>query len=278
MDPQPDRDPPFSDASTHVLPGHPAGFELALEAECKARLEEIEWQRDEESAAMRNRLYSLVMEYKRRDQSFVDRYTECLEQLTRRLPAVANTRPWAKPCRGVAEWETFYRGGIAIRFYPSTGNSLLVPHGDNAEGETVTPRKFPSNITTTNAEYPPCEFSPSSSPLSSVPCSPEPVSRLAPDTREARPRKQLKRPLSPDELAFGSSSSPPGVNATMLCEYDSFCQPLRPLQNIFASLAQVPYNSLNMPYNFLHQWLSHTFNPAAEVEDACHAADEIPCR
>ncbi|KAK3309808.1 uncharacterized protein B0T15DRAFT_15310 [Chaetomium strumarium] len=211
MDPQPDRDPPFSDSSTHVLPAHPAGFELALEAECKARLEEIEWQRDEESAAMRNRLYSLVMEYKRRDQSFVDRYTECLEQLTRRLPVVANTSPWAKPCRGVAEWETFYRGGIAIRFYPSTGSSLLVPHGDNAGGETVTPRKFPSNIATTSAKYPPYEFSPSSSPLSSVPCSPEPVSRLAPDTREARPRKQLKRPLSPDELAFGSSSSPPGA-------------------------------------------------------------------
>jgi hypothetical protein len=126
--------------------------ESALEAELKARLEEIEWQRDEESTAMCYRLHFLVMEYKRRDQSYVDRYTECLDQVLHHFPGLANTRPWAKPCRAAVERQFFSTEGLAIKFYPSTDNRPppSSPHGDNVtEQEAVTNVKPPSTTTTT---------------------------------------------------------------------------------------------------------------------------------
>lgn len=131
----------------------PTTPESALEAELKARLDEIEWQRDEESAAMCYRLHFLVMEHKRRDQSYVDRYTECLDQVLHHLPGLANTRPWAKPCRAAVEREFFSKDGLAIKFYPSTDICPPPPprHGDDVtERETATNSKHPSTATSTS--------------------------------------------------------------------------------------------------------------------------------
>jgi hypothetical protein len=146
--------PPKSDtmdtrpARNASLSSAPPGTESILEAEIKARIEQIEFWRDEESAAMSERLHSLVMEYKRRDQALVDRHTGCLEDLFRRLPT-ARTLPWAARCREAVERETFVQGGVAIEFYRSPCIGQPPRRTDTrVERETVTTWKLPSTTAT----------------------------------------------------------------------------------------------------------------------------------
>ncbi|KAK3296445.1 uncharacterized protein B0H64DRAFT_398276 [Chaetomium fimeti] len=205
MESPPGQNEPDLDASSiraRLPPALSATSDLVLVAKFKARMEEIELQRDEESAAMSNRLHALVRDYKRRDQLFVDRYTECLEQLSR-LPSVPNTHPCAKPCRGVVDREIFGDAGVIVRFYPDP--SPLFSHGDTTDEETD-PLK-PSHTATTNNHRTPSE-APSFSPLSSIRYSPAPTPKRVPSPSVARPRKRPKRSPSPDELALDSSSSP----------------------------------------------------------------------
>lgn len=219
MDTQSARGTPLSSEFPSSSPASSVTSESPLETEIKARIDEIERQRDEESAAMSNRLYSLIMEYKRRDQALVDRHTKHLDRLSRRLPAVAKTRLWAMPCRGVVEREFFFQGGLAIKFYPSTLTSLPPPQAGTVERETVTTWKLASTTTavaTKPTAYPQhSEFSSLllSSPLSKVgsPSDPIPGQLLAaPHTPEAQLLKRPKRPPSPDELTLiPSAISPP---------------------------------------------------------------------
>ncbi|KAH6839515.1 hypothetical protein B0I37DRAFT_386618 [Chaetomium sp. MPI-CAGE-AT-0009] len=189
-----------SSIRARLPPTLPETSHLVFEA--KARMEEIEFQRDEESAAMSNRLHALVAEYKRRDQSFVDRYTKCLEQLSC-LTGLVNTHPWATPCRGVVDREIFYKAGVTIKFYPDTGP--FAAHGDSTDEEADTPRLSPTATTNKPRNSP---EAPSFSPLSNIHCSPKPTPKPVSQPPEARPRKRPKRSPSPDELALDSSSSP----------------------------------------------------------------------
>ncbi|KAH6627457.1 hypothetical protein F5144DRAFT_575900 [Chaetomium tenue] len=202
----PGRDAPVSDASYAPLPPPPpATSDLVLEAVLKARLEEIEQQRDDESAAMSDRLHALVKLYKRRDQSLVDRYTEYLEQASR-LPPAASVRPWLKPCRGVVDHEIFYEAGVIVKFCPDPSRHLL--RGDDTDEETEAPQLSEKTATKNPRSSP---RAPSFSPLSSLGCSPEPTPKPTPKPAsrpsEPQPRKRTKRPPSPDELALDSTPS-----------------------------------------------------------------------
>jgi hypothetical protein len=138
MEPPPGHNTPVSDTSSihaRLSPVLPTTSDLALEAELKVRLEEIAQQRDDESAAMSDRLHALVKLYKERDQSFVDRYKECLEQVSR-LPRDATIHSLVKPCREVVDQEIFYEAGVFIRFYPDTSLHLL--HGAKSLSATPT--------------------------------------------------------------------------------------------------------------------------------------------
>ncbi len=239
MDKQPARETSLS-TNAPILPPPvpPATSESALEAEFRTRIEDIERQRIEENAETSDLLHLLVKQHKRRVQSLVDQHAECIEELSRRLPAVARARPWAKPCLGVRKWGTFSQNGLDIKYGPSIRIGSSSPTSDEAERETVTARKLPTPTITTKPKDPRSRSLSSSSPPSSLPPSPlssvlsEPISKPAPDTSETRARKHPKRPpSSPDELAFGSSAFPPlavrkNTKGSRTSQQERRCKPL----------------------------------------------------
>jgi hypothetical protein len=76
---------------------------------------------------MRDRLHAMVVEYKRADQGFVNEHAAYLNELSARYPDEVTSLKWAKPCLGVPDRELFARGGIAIKYPPSSDLSGLGP-------------------------------------------------------------------------------------------------------------------------------------------------------
>ena len=153
---------------------------------------------------MSYRLYFDIMEYRRRDQVLVDRHAECLKQLALRLPAVAKSRSWATPCRGVANVESYHHEEITIQVYPSSPVDLPIPHDAKVARAKVASPTLPSTATTTtNAEDSRLRSLSSSNGSRPFEGTPKP----APGASNMRPHKHATRSPSPDELAPTSSAS-----------------------------------------------------------------------
>ncbi len=213
MDSAPAKSTPLASESTHPVPAPLVPSETAFEAELRARIEEIEWQRDEESAALSDRLYFHVMEFRRRDQVLVDRQAECLKQLALRLPAVAKSRAWATPCKGVADTESFRHEDITIQVYPSPPVGLPIPDDARVARANDTTPTIPSTTTTTttttNAEKSRLGSLLSSDVLHSSEANPKSAPfKSAPGASDMQSRKHTTRSPSPDELAPTSTASP----------------------------------------------------------------------